>query len=33
MTQANYLWTPAPVQSLPVQGSEQRLPINRLFFV
>ena len=33
MTAANYLWTPAPVQSLPVRGSEQRLPINRLFFV
>jgi fumarylpyruvate hydrolase len=33
MTQANYLWNPAPVQSLPVRGSEQRLPINRLFFV
>ena len=33
MTQANYLWTPPPVQSLPVCGSEQRLPVNRLFFV
>lgn len=29
----NYLWTPPAVQSLPVHGSEQRLPINRLFFV
>lgn len=29
----NYLWTPPAVQSLPVRGSEQRLPINRLFFV
>ena len=33
MTQANYLWTPPPVQSLPVRGSQQRLPVNRLFFV
>ncbi len=33
MTQVSYLWNPAPVQSLPVRGSEQRLPINRLFFV
>lgn len=29
----NYLWTPSPVHSLPVQGSNQHLPINRLFFV
>ena len=29
----NYLWTPPAVQSLPVRGSEQRLPIHRLFFV
>lgn len=29
----NYLWDPAPVQSLPVRGSTQRLPIHRLFFV
>jgi fumarylpyruvate hydrolase len=28
-----YLWAPPGVQSLPVQGSTQRLPINRLFFV
>src|SRR5438045_5048360 len=28
-----YLWTPPPVYSLPVRGSEQRLPVNRLFFV
>jgi fumarylpyruvate hydrolase len=28
-----YLWTPPPVYSLPVRGSAQRLPINRLFFV
>lgn len=30
---ANYLWTPPAVQSLPVRGSDQRLPIHRLFFV
>jgi fumarylpyruvate hydrolase len=29
----NYLWAPPPVHSLPVRGSEQRLPVNRLFFV
>ena len=29
----SYLWNPPPVMSLPVQGSTQRLPINRLFFV
>jgi len=28
-----YLWAPPPVQSLPVRGSTERLPINRLFFV
>lgn len=28
-----YLWTPPPVYSLPVRGTSQRLPINRLFFV
>ena len=28
-----YLWAPPPVYCLPVRGSEQRLPINRLFFV
>jgi len=33
MTQAQYLWPPAPVYSLPVRGSEHRLPIHRLFFV
>ena len=33
MSQANYLWAPPAVQSLPVRGSDQRLPINRLFFV
>jgi fumarylpyruvate hydrolase len=29
----NYLWNPPPVQSLPVRGKSERLPINRLFFV
>ncbi len=29
----SYLWTPPPVASLPVRGTEQRLPVNRLFFV
>ncbi len=34
MTQATtYLWAPPAVQSLPVRGTAQRLPINRLFFV
>lgn len=33
MTQTSYLWAPAPIQSLSVRGSDQRLPINRLFFV
>ena len=33
MTAPQYLWTPPPVQSLPVRGSTQRLPVNRLFFV
>jgi fumarylpyruvate hydrolase len=33
MTQATYLWNPPPVQSLPVRGKSERLPINRLFFV
>ena len=28
-----YLWAPPPVYSLPVRGSDQRLPVNRLFFV
>ncbi|MCM2340198.1 fumarylacetoacetate hydrolase family protein [Rhodoferax sp.] len=31
MTQ--YLWNPPAVQSLPVRGKNERLPINRLFFV
>jgi fumarylpyruvate hydrolase len=33
MTTVNYLWTPRPVQTLPVLGTEHHLPINRLFFV
>ena len=28
-----YLWTPPPVYSVPVRGTAERLPINRLFFV
>ena len=28
-----YLWNPPAVQSLPVRGITERLPINRLFFV
>jgi fumarylpyruvate hydrolase len=33
MTEPTYLWTPPAVQSLPVRGKAERLPINRLFFV
>ena len=33
MTEQRYLWAPAPVPSLPVQGRAERLPVNRLFFV
>src|SRR5205809_1829932 len=33
MTQVSYLWTPPPVQSLPVRGRSECYPINRLFFV
>ena len=33
MTQANYLWTPPSIPSLPVRGKQERLPVNRLFFV
>ena len=32
-TNPPYLWNPPAVMSLPVQGSQQRLPIQRLFFV
>ena len=30
---SNYLWNPSAVQSLPVRGSDARLPINRIFCV
>ncbi len=33
MSAPTYLWNPPPVPSLPVRGSAQRLPVNRLFFV
>ena len=33
MTQATYLWNPPAVQSLPVRGRNERLPVNRIFFV
>jgi fumarylpyruvate hydrolase len=33
MTQPTYLWTPPAVQSLPVRGKAERLPVNRIFFV
>lgn len=33
MTSPSYLWAPPPVYSLPVHGSQQRLPVHRLFFV
>ncbi len=33
MTQANYLWSPPAVNSLPVQGSDLRFPVNRIFCV
>lgn len=33
MTQAQYLFAPPPVFSLPVRGLSQRFPIQRLFFV
>lgn len=29
----SYLWNPPAVQSLPVRGKRERLPVNRLFFV
>ncbi|WP_395399669.1 fumarylacetoacetate hydrolase family protein [Pseudoduganella sp. UC29_106] len=28
-----YLWNPPAIQSLPVRGKQERLPVNRLFFV
>lgn len=33
MTQANYLWNPPPVYSLPVRASIARFPVNRIFCV
>ncbi len=33
MTAVNYLWNPPPVESLPVRGRAERLPINRIFCV
>jgi fumarylpyruvate hydrolase len=33
MSDDRYLWNPPPVASLPVRGSTQRLPINRIFCV
>ena len=33
MTQADYLWTPAPTPSLPVRGTDARFPIHRIFCV
>ncbi len=33
MTQPVYLWNPPAVQSLPVRGKAERMPINRIFFV
>jgi fumarylpyruvate hydrolase len=33
MSSPTYLWNPAPIPSLPVQGRSERYPIHRLFFV
>ena len=33
MSPATYLWNPPPVYSVPVRGKQERLPVNRLFFV
>lgn len=30
---SQYLWTPPPIPALPVRGSKELLPVNRLFFV
>ena len=30
---ATYLWNPPHVDSLPVRGRTERLPINRIFLV
>lgn len=33
MSEAKYLWNPAPVYSLPVRGSDARFPVKRIFCV
>lgn len=33
MSEVKYLWNPPPVYSLPVQGSDARYPIKRIFCV
>ncbi len=33
MSEVRYLWNPPPVYSLPVQGSDARFPIKRIFCV
>lgn len=33
MSETKYLWNPPPVYSLPVQGSDARYPIKRIFCV
>ena len=33
MSSTTYLWNPPPVRSLAVRGKQERLPIQRLFFV
>lgn len=33
MSQTNYLWNPSQVYSLPVRGSDERLPVKRIFCV
>ncbi len=33
MSEIQYLWSPAPVYSLPVQGSAARFPVKRIFCV
>ena len=33
MAHPDYLWTPPPVFSLPVRGTEARYPVNRIFCV
>ena len=33
MTQVRYQWQPMPIPSLPVRGSDARVPVNRIFCV